>query len=140
MSKMIGFKNAIFWTDDTGILYCEFSNNDPSFKLDIDNVMSYIKAITTLCDGKAMPFLIDLKDTCGTFSMTAAKLVAKNPDLIKLRISESYLIDRLGVKLLIAFYKRLYDPITPFKVFNDLEPAKNFCLETKNIYYGSSKI
>ena len=138
MSKMIGFNNAIFWTDETEILYCEFSNTDPSLKLETDRVEAYIEAITSLCDGKAMPFLIDLKGTRGTFSISAAKLVAKNPDLMKLRISESYLINTIGVKLLIGFYKRLYDPITPFGVFNELIDAKEFCNLTKGEFYGSN--
>ncbi len=135
---MIGFNNAIFWTDDTEILYCEFNNNDPNLKLERNNVESYIKAISTLCDGKAMPFLIDLKGTCGTFSISAAKLVAKNPELIKLRISESYLINTIGIKLLLAFYKRLYDPITPFGVFKDMASAKEYCLEAKYRFYRSN--
>ena len=135
---MIGFNNALFWTDETEILYCEFNNSDPSVKLETNNVESYIKAITTLCDGKAMPFLINLKGTRGTFSISAAKLVAKSPELIKLRISESYIINTIGIKLLLSFYKRLYDPITPFGLFNDISAAKEFCLDTKNKFYSKS--
>ncbi len=135
MCKIIGFNNAVFWTDETGILYCEFSNNDPNFKLELNNVKLYIKAITKLCDGKPMPFLIDLKDTCGTFSVSAAKLMAHNPELIKLRISESYVINTFGMKLLLSFYKRLYDRVTPFAIFTDLELAKAYCLERKDKFY-----
>lgn len=138
MSEIIGFSNAIFWTDDTDILYCEFSNNDPSLKLNIDNVESYINAIIKLCNGKPMPFLINLKGTRGTFSVTAAKFVAKSPELMKLRISESYLINSMGIKLLIGFYKRLYDPVTPFGIFNEMDLALDYCKETKGVYYGSN--
>lgn len=131
MNKVIGFNNAIFWTDDTEILYCEFSNADPNSKLEAKNVKSYMKAIITLCDGKSMPFLIDLRDTCGSFTIEAAKLLAKNPELVELRVSESYLINSMGIKLLIGLYKRLYDRITPFQIFKDLNSAIDFCLEAK---------
>lgn len=136
MSKIIGFNNAIFWTDDTGILYCEFSNNDPDVKLELTNIKLYIKAIITLCEGKPMPFLIDLKETQGTFSIAAAKLLAHNPELVKLRISESYVINSPGMKLLLSFYKRLYSRITPFAVFNDLELAEEYCIDAKNEFYN----
>ena len=136
MSKIIGFNNAIFWTDDTGILYCEFSNNDPDVKLELNNIKLYIKAIITLCEGKPMPFLIDLKETQGAFSMAAAKLLAHNPELVKLRISESYVINTVGMKLLLAFYKRLYNRITPFAIFNDFVLAEEYCIEAKNKFYN----
>lgn len=138
MSKVIGFNNAMFWTDDTGILYCEFSNNDTSIKLEQKNVDQYINAIKTLCEGKPMPFLIDLKDISSTFSISAAKLVTNNPELVKLRISESYLVNTLGMKLWLTCYKRLYGRITPFATFNDINSAKEYCLEAKNNFYKSA--
>ncbi|OIQ22404.1 hypothetical protein [Lacinutrix sp. MedPE-SW] len=137
MSKMIGFANATFWTDETEILYCEFNNKDATAKLEIETVKSYIDAICTICNGNPMPFLINLNEAKGTFNIAAAKFVANNKDLKKVRICESYLINTIGVKLLIGFYKRLYDPITPFKVFNDIASAKNFCLQTKFNHYES---
>ncbi|MBU2928293.1 DUF7793 family protein [Winogradskyella psychrotolerans] len=140
MSKIIGFNNAIFWTDHTGILYCEFNNEDPNFKLELKNVELYIKAIITLCDGNAMPFLIDLKNTRGTFSVSAAKLLAQNPELIKLRISESYVINSLGGKLLLSFYKRLYDDATPFAIFEDIILAEEYALQTKYKFHRTNNL
>jgi hypothetical protein len=129
---MIKFHNAMFWTDDTDILYCEFTNQKHNHKLDVDFVKFYIDAITNLCNGKAMPFLIDLRGSRGTFSISAAKLLAKDSELIKLRISESFVTNTIGIKLLITTYKRLYDPITPFGIFNNIEDAKIFCNAYKN--------
>ncbi|NRD22643.1 hypothetical protein HNV10_05285 [Winogradskyella litoriviva] len=140
MSKIIGFNNAIFWTDDTEILYCEFSNTDSNIKLERKNVESYIEAITKLCDGKSMPFIVDLRNTCGTFPIAAAKLLAKSPELVKLRISESYLINTIEIKLLIGMYKKLYDKIIPFGIFKDLSSAKGFCQEAKNNYASNSNM
>lgn len=137
MSRIIKFPNAKFWTDDSGILYCKFCNKKPSHKLDYHTVKVYIDAVILLCKGKAMPFLIDLRGSKGTFSISAAKLIATNPELAKLRISESFVTDTIGIRLLITSYKRLYDPVTPFGVFNNKEDAKEFCSEYKAKIYGS---
>ena len=137
MSKVIKFKNAMFWTDDSDILYCEFSNSKPNSKLESKNVERYIDAIISLCNGKAMPFLIDLRGSRGTFSISAAKLLAQSKELSKVRISESFVINTIGIRLLIASYKRLYDPITPFSVFNNTEDAKEFCDQYKLDFHGS---
>ncbi|NNE31488.1 MAG: hypothetical protein HKN40_03870 [Winogradskyella sp.] len=136
MSEIIGFNNAIFWTDDSEILYCEFNNSDPNFKLNHDNKQSYIQAITKLCKGRTMPFLIDLKGTRGTFSVSATKFLANSPELKNVRTSESYITNALSTKLLIGVYKRLYDPITPFGVFSEFDDAENFCLRAKDRVYG----
>ncbi len=137
MSKVIGFNNAIFWTDDSGILYCEFSSSS-NLKLETQNIELYINAIKTLCDGKPMPFLIDLKDIRGTFSVSATNLITNNPEIVKLRITESYLVNNLRTKLWLACYKRLYDRITPFATFNDINSAERYCLEAKNRFYKSA--
>ncbi|WP_430468391.1 hypothetical protein [Winogradskyella ouciana] len=139
MSNIIGFNNAIFWTDDTEILYCEFSNTDPNAKLESTKAKLYIKAITTLCKGKAMPFVIDLTETCGTFTTSVAKFIVRNSELKKLRISESFIIGTTGVKLLITLYKKFYDPATPFRIFADQNLAQAYSLETKQKYHNSIK-
>ena len=138
MSKVIEFNNAIFWTDDTGILYCEFSSSSPNLKLEKQNIELYINAIKTLCNGKPMPFLIDLKDIRGTFSVAAANLVTNNPEIVKLRITESYLVNTVRMKLWLACYKRLYDRITPFATFSDITSAKNYCLAARSRFYKSA--
>jgi len=135
---MIGFNNAMFWTDEANILYCEFNNDDAGAKLELSLLKSYIAAIIKLCNGKAMPFIIDLKGARGTFSIAAAKYLASNPELEKLKISESYISNTIGTKLLIGFYKRLYDPITPFGVFKDIAAAKKHSLAIKNNLYESN--
>jgi hypothetical protein len=137
MSKVVKLNNAIIWTDDSDILYCEFRSTKPNSRLESETAKLYIDAIISLCNGKAMPFLIDLREARGTFSVSAAKLIAKHRDLAKLRISESFVANSIGIKLLICTYKRLYDPITPFGIFNNIEDAKDHCYFYKNLSYGS---
>lgn len=135
---IIIYEDAMFWTDGSGILYCKFNNKDTNSKLDYRRAKLYIRAITKLCNGQAMPFLIDVRDARGTFSISAAKLLAKNLDLLRLRISEAFITNSLGINLLITTYKRIYNPITPFGVFNELVDAKKYSLETKSEFYGSN--
>ena len=137
MNKMIKFQSATFWTDDTGILYCELNNENPGNKLEYAMVQSYIDAIITLSNGKPMPFLIDLRAARGTFSIAAAKLLAKDSKLVKLRVSEAFVTNAIGIKLLIYSYKRLYDPVTPYGIFNNVEDAKEFCNAHKREFHGS---
>lgn len=132
---VIIYENAMFWTDGSGILYCKFNNMDSNSKLDYNKAKLYINAITKLCNGNAMPFLVDVRDTRGTLSIAAAKLIAKDLELVKLRISEAFLINNIGVTLLIIAYKRIYNPITPYGVFRGMEAAREYSLESKNEFY-----
>ncbi|WP_267155289.1 hypothetical protein [Xanthomarina sp. F2636L] len=97
-----------------------------------ERVKLYIKAITKLCNGKARSFIIDVRGSRGTFSSAAANLFAKTPSLVALRISEAYIQNSIGIRILIGSYKRIYDPITPFGVFSDMESAKEFCINQNN--------
>lgn len=134
---VIIYKNAKFWTDGSGILFCKFNTNDSGFNLDYKTAKHYVNAIIDLCNGKAMSFLIDVRDVKGAFSVAAAKLISESLELVKLRISEAFLINNIGASLLITAYKRIYNPITPFRVFRELDLAKTYSLETKNKFYGS---
>ncbi|SDF02358.1 DUF7793 family protein [Ulvibacter litoralis] len=133
----VQIEDSRFWIED-GILFCHFKNKDANYKLDTAKVEIFIKTVTKLCNGKAMPFLIDARDSRGTFSSEAATLFAKSPKLVNLRISEAFLLNSIGIKLLITSYKRIYDPITPYAVFSNINAAKQYCIESKNKYYGIS--
>ena len=45
MKKIIRLQNAIFWTDRSEILHCEFKNTDPSFRIEFNRAKDFIKAI-----------------------------------------------------------------------------------------------
>ncbi|GGG43927.1 DUF7793 family protein [Bizionia arctica] len=136
--NIITIGSTKLWTDAKDILYCKFSSNDPNSQLDSIRANKYINAIALLCNGKAMPFSIDLRGSRGTFLPNAAILIANSPTLKKLRISEAFITDSIGIKLLIASYKRIYDPTTPYRILNNTELAQHYCKETKNKFYGSN--
>lgn len=132
---MISIKHAKFWTDSSNILFCQFNNSDSNIKLDENSTKLFLAIIIDLCKGKAMPFLIDLRNSRGTFSSSAAKLLTKSTELKKIRISEAFVTKSIAMILLIRSYKRIYNPKTPFGVFNDIDTAKDYCIETKNKFY-----
>jgi len=127
-----------FWINSKAILCCKFCNENPNYRLDTIRAKRYIKVITKLCNGKAMPFLIDVRGVSGTFTPNAANLIAQSPLLKALIISEAFVFDSIGIKLLTASYKRIYDPIIPYRMFNDIELAEHYCIETKNKFNGSN--
>ncbi|AXO79626.1 hypothetical protein DZC78_04200 [Olleya aquimaris] len=132
MKKMVTVGQAKFWTDYDNILYFEFTKNQSDFVLDLNTAKKYFNGILQISEGMSMSSVIDLRGFRGTFSTEAAKFIAKNSLLNNSSISQAFITNSMATKLLIASYKRIYDPIIPFKVCNDLEVAKQFCLETSN--------
>ena len=127
---------AKFWIDNE-ILFCEINNPDETQNLNEVTVDSYLNAISTLCEGKKMPFLIDLRNTRGAFLNTAAKKLAESSELAKLSLSEAFVENSLKVELLINSYKRIYEPVIPYEIFKDYDAALNFSINAKNRNNGS---
>lgn len=138
MKNIIKINHARFWTENNEILYCLLGSENPNYRLESENVKMYIKTITKLCNGKPMPFIIDVRNSRGTFTTSAAKLFAKTPSIIKLKISEAFIVNSIGTKLLIASYKRIYDSTTPFGIFKNIQSAREYCIKTKDAFYGSN--
>lgn len=132
MGHIIKFEEAVFWKDDEDILYCQSINANSIHKLDLNKAKLYIKAIIKLCEGKPMPFLIDLRNTKLIFSILAAKELSKNQKLHRLIISEVFVANSIAIELLIKSYKRLFDSKTPFKIFGNIEAAKDYCKQVKS--------
>ncbi|WP_339875448.1 hypothetical protein [Olleya marilimosa] len=134
--KKVG--HAKFWTDDNNIINLQFNSIEDYYTLDLTTAKKYINIIANLCQGNPMPFIIDLRGFHGTFSTEAANFIAKSNVLINLRISEAYILNSIGAKLLIASYKRIYDPLTPHITCNDFETATQYCIESRALYFESS--
>jgi hypothetical protein len=132
MEHLIVFEKSRFWIED-GILFWKMANDDIDYKLDGDMIKQYIQAIHTLCDEKPKPFLIDIRDVKGTYTINAAKLLANSKHIKKVRLAEAYVINSLGVKLLISSYKRIYEPSTEYEIFYVLDDAVKYCKAKKEI-------
>ncbi|MGG5486465.1 hypothetical protein [Meridianimaribacter flavus] len=133
--KVVKVGNTKFWIED-GILFCQFLSTNNYSKLDLNKVEEYIKAIEKMCQGNPMPFVVDIRGVKGAFTPEAGNLMANSPILKSLRISEAFILNSIGAKLLIASYKRIYDSTTPHGIFGDIRLAKQYCIETKNDFYG----
>ncbi|WP_292949313.1 hypothetical protein [Olleya sp. UBA1516] len=126
--------HAKFWKDDNNIINLKFNSIEDYYIFDLSAAKKYASIITDLCNGRPMSFIIDLRGFHGTFSTEAANFIAKSSDLIKLRISEAFILNSIGTKLLIASYKRIYDPLTPHITCNDIETATQYCIENSDLY------
>ena len=129
MLKKISFDKAKFWIDSKGILNCKHFNKDINWKLDKAEAEKYILAVLTLSANKARPIIFDFRNIRGTYTILAARLVAKDPSLSKMIISEAFVVNSLAVRLLINSFKRIYEPAIPFKIFSNVEAAQNYSLK-----------
>ncbi|MDO6595369.1 hypothetical protein Q4512_00500 [Oceanihabitans sp. 2_MG-2023] len=137
MGNIISIGFSKFWTFND-VLHIQFRNKKKNNKFQINEAKLFVKSIDALCNNKPMPFLIDVRDSNGTFTAEAANLIANSPTLLKLRISEAFVINTISAKIGLASYKRTQKPINPYSVFGDIQSAKDYCLETKNNFYGSN--
>ncbi len=135
MCNIISLGHVKLWKDTNDIVFFQFNNDDSNQVLDQKTAKRIVKVISKLCDGQPMPFVFDLRGFRGTFSTEAASVISKSRVLSKLRISETYILNSIGAKLLIASYKRIYDPVTPHFVSSDLELAEKFCKDSKKMFY-----
>ncbi len=131
--KSLQLDQSKFWIDN-GILFCEIRHLDSRRYLNTETLETYLKAVNTLCEGKKVPILIDLRNTEGTFSINAAKTLATSLEFHNLIISEAYVVNSLKMKLLINSYKRIYEPLKPFIIFDNYNDALNYSIEAKNMH------
>lgn len=129
-NEIIQLERSRFW-EENGILFCKILNTDAAHNLDDETVDSYLKAITRLCNGTKLPFLIDLRNVEGAFLPTAAKKLGASIGMSKYSLSEAFVANSLKVKLLIISFKRIYEPNTPFAIFNNYNDALNYSINAK---------
>lgn len=137
MDNVINVGYSKFWIDND-ILHCQLSNNNAQDKFEASVIKLFISAIDKLCNNEPKPFLIDLRDANGYLTRDSANLMASSPVLTSLRISEAYILNKIGVRLVINSYKRIYETVTPFGLFDNLDAAMKYCVESKNNFYGSN--
>ena len=128
MLTEISFKKSKFWIDSYGILNCKHFNRDVNWKLSSKEIEKYILAILTLAGDKAKSVIIDFRDVRGTYTILAARLFARDPSVNSIVISEAFIVNSLAIKLLINAYKRIYEPLIPFKIFNNIEDAHEYSI------------
>ncbi|MCX7550972.1 hypothetical protein [Xanthomarina sp. F2636L] len=121
---------------ENGILFSELIQDDYFFN--DDNAFACIRKVEELTEGKPMPFLIDVRKFVGNFSPSAAKIFANSPVLKRILINQVFVVDTLNGKLLINAFKRIYGQETPIQVFENIETAFAYCIESKNKFYANN--
>lgn len=135
-NEIIELERAKFWIDDD-ILFCKIQNPDKNRNLNAETANMYMDVVMKLCKGKSMPFVIDLRNSKGVFLIEAAKNLASNKEFRMLSLSEAFVVNSLNIKLLISSYKRIYEPVTPYKIFENYQEALQYAFKTKQLYNGS---
>ncbi len=120
---------ATFWTENNEILFGKINSCSSYKKLDYKMAEVYIASIKKLTNGDPMPFVLDLRGVKGSFSIDAAQFISKSLKGLSLITFEAYVVNSLSINLLILSYKRIYDTITPYAMFEDIYEAKEYCLE-----------
>jgi capsule polysaccharide modification protein KpsS len=128
MLAKISFEKAKFWIDSRGILICKHFNSDINWKLNEKEAEKYILAVLTLAGDEVRPIIFDFRDVRGTYTILAARLVAKDPTLKKIIISEAFVVNSMAVRLLINAFKRIYEPMIPYKIFSNIKDAQEYSL------------
>lgn len=139
MLTKISFEKSKFWIDSKGILNCKHFNRDKNWKLDEQEAEKYILAILTLAADKPRSIIVDFRDVLGTYTILAARLFAKDPSVNKIIISEAFIVNSLAIRLLINAYKRIYEPLIPFKIFNNIKEAQEYSYNQLELASGSVK-
>lgn len=139
MLTKISFDKAKFWIDSSGILNCKHYNRDINWKLDDKEAEKYILAVLTLAADEIRPIIFDFRDLRGTYTILAARLVAKDPSVKNIIISEAFVVNSMAVRLLINAFKRIYEPSIPFKIFSNLKDAQEYSLNQLEVYNKSDK-
>lgn len=139
MLTKISFEKAKFWVDSHGILNCKHVNSDINWKLNEKEAEKYVLAVLTLAGDEFRPIIFDFRDMRGTYTVLAARLVAKDPTLKKIIISEAFVVNSMAVRLLINAFKRIYEPSIPFKIFSDIKDAQEYSLNRLELSKESNK-
>ncbi|WP_374958662.1 hypothetical protein [Gilvibacter sp.] len=126
MNQAVVFEKAKFWRDQD-ILFITFHNRDICHTMPLAAMERYVDTIHALCENKPTPFLIDVTDAIGSYSIAAAKYFAKCKKLEKIRVAEAFVANRIGSKLTIRSFKRIYDSKTPYKICSTREEALEYC-------------
>jgi len=132
--------SASYFLDEYGILHCQYTKDSFDCELTAAEVLLHVDAIKELCDKVPRPFLLDRRDTVGLLSMEAGKLLAGHEEIVKLRISESYVVNTLATRLLVRFYMRMYTTSCPSELFTSIDHAIEHCKANMDIFNNNKRV
>lgn len=95
-------------------------------EITLEEVLKREEAILEVCNGKPMPFLIETRSTFINYSEEAREYMANKSKLTPVRLAEAFIVNNLGVKILIQNYLKKNPEKCPAEVFKDKEVAVNW--------------
>ncbi|WP_291182876.1 hypothetical protein [Gilvibacter sp.] len=112
---------------DSGVLLITFNTVESDKVVSIPTLERYADTIVTLCNNKRTPFLIDVSEAWGSYSVAAARYFAKSERLFNVRLADAFVAKETRSVLSIRSFKRIYDPFTPYQICNTYDEARQFC-------------
>ncbi|WP_374958658.1 hypothetical protein [Gilvibacter sp.] len=126
LKQHISFEQVEF-NHEQGIMMITFTERQVSDHVVPDELEQYVRAIEFLCDNKYTPFLIDMTRAKGNAPIAIAKYFSSCSRLNKLRLVDVFVAKELGSILTLRSFKRIYDPLIPYKICSSYFEARKFC-------------
>ena len=127
MTQPVVFEKAEFWYDQ-GILFIKFLNKDRRHAMTLDSMKDYVDTIIKLCNGRPSPFLIDMSEAVGNYSIASARYYGRNEALSRVHLGDAFVANGITAKLTIRSFKRIFDSKAPYRIFSNKEEAINHCM------------
>ena len=129
MLTKINLEKSKFWIDSKGILYCNHLNCDKNWILNSNEVKQHALAILTLACNEPRSIIVDFRNVHGICTVLAARMFTKDHSVNQIIVSEAFIVNTFAEKLLIYAYKKIYEPLTPFKIFNNVKDAQEYSIK-----------
>ena len=126
MSQHIVLEKAEFQYED-GIMLITLNTVESDRVVSVDTLERYADTIIELCDNRRTPFLIDVSEAWGSYSVAAARYFAKSERLYSVRLADAFVARETRSVLSIRSFKRIYDPFTPYQICKTHDEAREFC-------------
>jgi len=91
-----------------------------------------IEEVRQLGSGQAFPFLLDLRKSTGNVMVEMGKLLSQRGSQPLPCLAEALVVDSLGTRLLVNFYKQVYPGGFPSKIFTDTSSAMDWLIPFRN--------
>jgi len=101
-------------------LYIKYKNDSV---VDLPEAKNQSKLILDLCQGKAMPFVIDFLNVSPRIDDDSRRFFAIDGPHIHLRKAQAIVVNNMQSKLLVNFYIKHHKPKNPIKLFDNLDDA-----------------
>ncbi len=98
-------------------------------QITLEEVKKREQAILDICKGRSMPFLIDTRSKLIEYSAEARDYMANHSKLTDVRNAEVFIINNIGLNILVNDYVKKNPVKCPVKIFKKEEDALSWIAE-----------